>query len=402
MKRPFRRFEVICLAAALAGGAGCTPDHSVKPGAPVLTEVFIVDNGAATSIPAGSQACAATAVTGGACDPAADTTCFQATVNNWCRCVPTPAPAAPMPAPACDGGMSDAAAGTSGAAGAGGMGGMSGGSSADAGVDAAAGTTGAGGAADAAMPPPGSWNCDAFAPTAQVVFLFDRLLDTRPLDPGDAGGPVAAATITSGAATIPSNAEYNSAGAPGNFWLALFGDFRSDGPNLLVSARPALPASSPVTVALDPASVRAKDGKTPFTDNMMFNNGKLTFSTVAFSGSVSVPQPPPADACAPPNLTVTQDATGTISFNSPVDLAALMNAVTVTMGATPTPVPFVLTTTDNLTFTIAPAPKATGEPAIWPPNATITITLPDTVADMNGEVLGAGNGAAPSFMTGAW
>src|SRR6185312_8894848 len=123
MKWPFRRFEVLCLAAALASGAGCTPDHSVKPGAPVLTEVFIVEPGAApVSIPAGAQACPATAPTAGGCDPNADKACFQATLNNWCRCLPNAAPTPPAAAQACDGGMGGAAAGTSGAAGAGGAG----------------------------------------------------------------------------------------------------------------------------------------------------------------------------------------------------------------------------------------------------------------------------------------
>lgn len=403
MKRPFRRFEVLCLAAALAGGAGCTPDHSVKPGAPVLTEVAIVEGGGATvtHIPTGAQPCAATAVTGGGCDPSVDTTCFQAGINNWCRCNANPAPAAPTPPPMCDGGMGGAAAGSTGAAGAGGAGGaggMSGAASADAGadagVDAAAGAGGAGGAA-APTPAPGTWTCDPFGPTAKVMYVFDRLLDSRPLDPGDAGGPVAAATITAGAATIPSNADYASNGAPGTLIFPLLGDFRADGPSLVISAVPALPSSAAVTVALDGTMVRAKDGKTPFTDQMMFNGGALTFSTAAFSGSVAAPQPAPADACAPPNTTVALDATGTISFNSPVDPAALMNAVTVTMG-TNTAVPFVLTSTDNMTFTVAPAAGT-----MWPANAYITITLPDTVADMNGEVLGAGNGSTGSFMTGA-
>jgi len=412
MKRPFRRFEVIYLAAALAGGAGCTPDHSVKPGAPVLTEVYIVEaGGAPLSIPAGAQACAATAATGVGCDPSADTTCFQPTANNWCRCNANPAPMSPPSPSTCDAGMGmgGAAAGSPGTAGAGGAGGMSGASSADAGADAAAGTAGAagagGGAGAAAVPSPGSWDCHGFAPATQVVYVFDRLLDTRPLDPGDAGGPVAAATIMSGAATIPSNADYASTGSAGTFFFPLLGDFRADGPSLLVSALPALPASAAVTIALDGTQVRAKDGKTPFTDNNMFNQGAITLSTVAFVGSVTAPQPPPpADACTPPSTTVALDATGTITFNSPVDPAALMNAVTVTMGTAATPVPFVLTPTDSLNFTVSPAadPQSTTQaPPAWPANASITITVPDTLTDLNGEVLGPGPGHSVFFMTGA-
>ena len=37
MKRPFPRFEVLGLTAALALVSSCSPNNSVKPGAPVLT-----------------------------------------------------------------------------------------------------------------------------------------------------------------------------------------------------------------------------------------------------------------------------------------------------------------------------------------------------------------------------
>jgi hypothetical protein len=100
---------------------------------------------------------------------------------------------------------------------------------------------------------------------------------------------------------------------------------------------------------------------------------------------------------------VALDATGTISFNSPVDLDALTNAVTVTMGpaANPVAVPFTLMSMDNLTFTVAPAAPAPGDLAEWPAGADITITLPDAVANMNGEMLGAGPDHTATFTTGA-
>ena len=47
MKRPLRRFEVIYLAVVLGGDGACTPNNSVKPGAPVLTQVAIVEGGGA-------------------------------------------------------------------------------------------------------------------------------------------------------------------------------------------------------------------------------------------------------------------------------------------------------------------------------------------------------------------
>ncbi|HVT07601.1 MAG TPA: hypothetical protein VHO67_09090, partial [Polyangia bacterium] len=122
MKRPFRGFEVLGLAAALAGAGACTPNNSVKPGAPVLIEVSIVEGGGATitSIPPSAPVCAAGTVSGGACFTATDKTCFL--TKNWCRCGAAPAAPMPMPAPTCtDGGVADAGAAGSagGAAGAG-------------------------------------------------------------------------------------------------------------------------------------------------------------------------------------------------------------------------------------------------------------------------------------------
>ncbi|HVY40877.1 MAG TPA: hypothetical protein VHM31_23220 [Polyangia bacterium] len=115
MKRPFRGFEVVGLAAALAGAGACAPNNSVKPGAPVLIEVSIVEGGGATitSIPPSAALCAAGTASGGACSTTSDKTCVLA--KNWCRCGAAPAAPMPMPPSTCtDGGV----AGASGAAGA--------------------------------------------------------------------------------------------------------------------------------------------------------------------------------------------------------------------------------------------------------------------------------------------
>jgi len=48
MNRPFPRLEVLGLTAALALAGACTPNTSVKPGAPVLIELSIVENGGAS------------------------------------------------------------------------------------------------------------------------------------------------------------------------------------------------------------------------------------------------------------------------------------------------------------------------------------------------------------------
>ncbi len=383
MKRPFRGFEVVGLAAVLAGGA-CAPSNAVKSGAPVLIEVSIVEGGGAsiTSIPAGAAACAAGTASGGTCYTTgdhADKTCFLA--QNWCRCASEPAATMPMPAPTCtDGGM----AGMSGAAG--GAGGAAGG--------AAGGTAGAdaGTPADAAPPPDGIWNCDPFAPTAQALFTFDRVIDTRPFD-SDAGVS-AAATVTAGtpAAPVASTTVYTPNGTP----HALFSP-SLHGPNLLVSPTPALPASSTAIFQLNPTAVHAKDGRTLFTDNGNFAGGMLTFTTAPFSASVTPPAPPPlpadAGACATPNTDVALDAPATITFNSPVDPLALIGAVTVTVAGSSAPVAVTLASMDGLHVTVAPMDK-------WPANADITITVDATAADLAGDLLGAPV-TSDKFHTGA-
>lgn len=241
--------------------------------------------------------------------------------------------------------------------------------------------------------PDGIWNCAPFAPTAQGLFIFDRLLDTRPFD-ADAGASVAA-TVTAGtpAAAITATTEYTPNGTPHE----LFGNFRTDGPNLLVTAAPALPAGSPATITLVASQILAKDGKTQFTDNGKFGGGVLTFTTAAFSATVTPPAPPPlpadAGACAPPNTDVARDAAATITFNSPVDPPALMAAVTATVVGTGAAVPVTLTSMDGLNVIVAPMDK-------WPANADIRISVAGTAADLAGDVLGAQVTSDP-FHTGA-
>ncbi|HSS39813.1 MAG TPA: Ig-like domain-containing protein [Polyangia bacterium] len=392
MKRPFRGFEVVGLAAVLAGGAACAPSNAVKSGAPVLIEVSIVEGGGATitSIPAGATACAAGTAPGGTCSTSADKTCFLA--QNWCRCGAAPGAPMQMPTPTCtDGGL----AGMSGAAG--GAAGGAGGAAGSAGAAGGAAGTDAGAPADAAPAPDGLWNCDPFSPTAQTLFTFDRLIDTRPFD-ADAGASVAA-TVTAGApaALVLSTTDYTPNGSPHELLFPAYGDFRSDGPSLLVMPAPALPASSTATVKLLPTAILAKDGKTPFTDNGNFAGGMLTFTTAPFSASVTPPAPPPlpadAGACATPNTDVALDAPATITFNSPVDPIALIGAVTVTVAGSSAPVPVTLTSMDGLNVTVAAMDK-------WPANADITITVAATAADLAGDLLGAPV-TSDKFHTGA-
>lgn len=401
MKRPFRRFEGIGLAAALAVGAGCTPNNSVKSGAPVLIEVSIVEGGGAkvTSIPAGAGACPAETAAGGTCDPAAATTCFLATASNWCRCAATMAPAPATPAPTCtDGGTAGAGgvAGSTGAAGAAGAAGSLG----SAGAGGAGGSAAADAGADATAMPAGTWNCDPFAPTAVALFVFDRVLDTQPFD-SDAGTTSAGATLTTvpPAATVTGKVDYRPNGSPKEVIFPLVGDFRSDGPSLLISGNPALPAGAAVTVALDPTAVRAKDHKTPFTDGGKFGGGTLTFSVGGFSASITTPPPAPlpadAGACAAPNTLVVPDKTAvTVAFTNLVDPKAAGAAITIqaTSGGTTTNVPFDVSSTDNLTLTLTPT-------AAWPDNSSILVTVPGTITDLAGDKLAAEQ--MQTFVTGA-
>jgi hypothetical protein len=267
-------------------------------------------------------------------------------------------------------------------------------SAADAGADA--GAAGAGGGAggagggptDAAPAADGTWNCAPFSPTAQALFVFDRLLDPAPL--GDGGASAAPATVTaaeaSGPTPLASTTDYASNGAVGLFVAPNYNP-RFNGPSLVVSPAAALPAGTAVTFALDGTVVRAKDGHTPF-DGESFAKGSLTFLTAGLTATITPPAPPPlpadAGACATPPTDVALDAPATITFNSPVDPATIAPAVTATAspgGA----VQIVLESADGLTVTVTPKDK-------WPASATVTLSVAGTATDLNGEMLGA---AAP-------
>src|SRR5665213_3402386 len=399
MKRLFPRIErlaLVGLAAALATfGAACSPNQSVKPGAPVLTEIDIVENPYTgiqnvTSIPGNVTDCptgtvtddggagdaggvngTAAAATGGMCDPAVPI-CRQVSAKNWCRCVANTPPAAPPAAPSCtDAGTPDAAAPV-----------------ADAAMDA--GSADAGTGSDAAAALGGTWNCDPFAPNSVGLFVFDRLLDTAPLDPGDGGGvPTVAMTMVAPMPPMPVavTAHYSPTGSPNEIIFPLLGDFRSSGPSLLFAGQPATPAAVTVTVTLDPTKVRAKDGKTAFTGTGFFAAGSLTYTTGAFVGSITAPPTTPlaadAGACAIPPTTVTPDMTpATITFNNLVDPTAIAAHVTITATAVTGPIAFTASSADGLNVSIKPT-------ANWPASSTITITVDATATDLDGDPVGA-------------
>src|SRR3954447_23358243 len=275
MNRPFPRFEVLGLTAALALAGACTPNTSVKPGAPELIELSIVENGGAsiTTVKPETGRCPTPMVEGGPCDSVRYAGCEAATTNNLCRCIPNTPPESPPPpadASTSDAATSDAAAAASDAATSDAGKPDGGATAADSGAPSDAGSD----AAPASLN--GTRSC-TFAPPPSILYVFDRVLDTEFL--GDGGGAPGLATISSKPAaptTVTLNGDYASNGSPNEGIFPLLGAFRSDGPSLLFTGVPALPAGSAVTVALDKTKVLAKDGRTHFTGTNLLVDGTIT------------------------------------------------------------------------------------------------------------------------------
>jgi len=387
MNRPFPRFEVLGLTAALALVGACTPNTSVKPGAPVLIELSVVENGGATitTVTPTTLTCPGATPEGGGCDSVKYAVC-EATNNNLCRCVPNPPPmnaTPPMDAGAPDAATPDAAAAMSDAG------------SPDA-ATSDAGNSDAGADAAPAMLT-GTWSC-TFAPTSTVLYVFDRILDTEFL--GDGGGAFGLASISSDPMppiAVKLNGDYASNGSP-NIILnsPIVGDYRADGPSILFAAVPALPTSATVSVTLDNTKVLAKDGRTPFTGMNLLKDGMLSFVTQPFTASSITPPapiPPAPDAGADAAVLNAADMTpATITFTNTVDPTALAAHITVTTALN-VAVPVDVSSMDDLTVTIAPKAGTN-----WPTSSTITIAIDATAADAVGDLL-----AAPvepvSFMT---
>lgn len=373
MNRPFPRFEVLGLTAALSLAGACTPNNAVKPGAPVLIELSIVENGGATitTVTPTTVSCHGDTPEGGPCDSVADAVCESAATGNLCRCVPNQPVMTPTSPPA-DASASDAAIPDAATA------------TPDAGTsDAAATTDASSDAAPAAAT--GTWSC-SFAPTSTVLYVFDRLLDTEFL--GDGGGALGLATIASVPAPptpVVLNGDYASNGSQNEVvFPKILGDFRADGPSLLFNALPALPAGATVTVTLDKTKVRAKDGQTPFTATNLFVDGAISFVTQAFGVSAFIT----------PSM-----APATLTFTNVVDPAALAGHITVTAtpvgGGASTMIPVDLTSMDGLNVNVAPT-GATD----WPSSSMLVITVDATTPDVLGDTLGADTTSAP-FTTSA-
>src|SRR5262249_20100450 len=144
----------------------------------------------------------------------------------------------------------------------------------------------------------------------------------------------------------------------------LLGDLRVDGPSLLVSGTPALPAAVPdgttITMNLDGTKVLAKDGKTTFDGSALFKGG-FTFKVAPFGASfTAMPTPPAGDPDAgPPPTDVAPDMTPVVAtFTNLVDPDATKALITVSAmpkaGGASAAVDADISSGDGLNFKIVP------------------------------------------------
>lgn len=386
MKRQFPRIErrtLLGLAATLTTlGVACGPNNNVKPGAPVLIEMVVVDNGTPYKITADTQICSEEAgvMEGAACSPATDKPCQQVSAgadaaasngNNWCRCRDaTFCELAPVPAKS-------------------------------------------------------TWNCGPFPVQTAVLAVFDRVLDTTPFGPADAAFISDVASVSSlPSSPLPASVdaiytpngipEYDDAGNYKSLFLALyehcvFGTYGGDGPSLSLAADPQLPAGASVTIKLNSSKIQAKDGKTPFTGSGALSGGALTFQTVVFAASIAVPLPSAADGGAgadagAPATTVAPDAGPvTIAFTAPVDPATVGGHIIVKSNGVPltvsTPTADGGMSPGDITVAVAGSTVTIKPTSTWPASATIEVAVDQTTTDMLGDLIAGA--VSQSFTTAA-
>jgi hypothetical protein len=317
----------------ICGAAACTPNQNVKPGAPELVEFTIVQAGpSATTIKPDTPDCAAGVVTGSACLPMGrmadaadggmfdanvppDTLCRQASADNWCTCMP-----------------------------------------------------------DGMNPNQGTWGCEPFTNVLAVIAVFDRLLDTAPLDPGDAAGltTILTTSATAGSPPVDLVTDYSSTGDPNglifNVFGPFFGNFRANGPSLFGAPQPEFPSGATVMVSIQGDKVRAKDGTTPFTGSGQLLGGTLVFTMAPFAATLAKPDAMAMD----PNA-------ATLMFTNLADPTGHITATS--NGA---PIMIDTTTNDGATYAVTPMG---GGP--WPAGATIVITLDASTQNLLGQTIAA-------------
>jgi hypothetical protein len=356
MKRSFSppalvgRRRVLVAGALLCGAVACAPNNNVKPGAPQLTEFNIVQaqqptpsGFGTTKITPDTPECATSIVGGEDCLPEgkmadaadggsvtkdipADTVCRQTSAMNWCTCVTT-----------------------------------------DAMLD----------------PTKGTWQCPKFANVVSVIAVFDRLLDTAPLDPGDAAGltDVMMISASAGAPSFDILTDYSSTGAANGIVFndlgpLYFANFRGDGPSLLSAPQPAFPSGTTLTVMLNGDKVRAKDGTTPFMGANLLMGGTMVFTMAPFAANVATPAPPDPMSMVDPTT-----VPGSVLFTSFVDPMEAGKQITITTASGP-----VLVTIESsdggATYVITPS---TG----WPKGEAVTIKVDATTKNLLGQTITA-------------
>jgi len=335
MKRSFpppaREALRVLAGAAICCGVACTPNHDVKPGAPELVEFIIVQAGpSATMIKPDTPDCPAGIMNGAAClpmgvkadiadggtidaDVPADGLCRDTDASNWCTCFP------------------------------------------------------------GADPKVGAWSCAPFSNVMAVIAVFDRLLNTDPLDPGDRAGLTDVVTASAGDLI----ADYSSTGSPDglvfNLYGPFFGNFRGDGPSLFASPRPAFPSGAAVTVTLNPDKILAKDGHTAFTGAGPFENGTVTFTMAPFSAAVS----------APPDLSdPTMSPAATVAFTNFVD--PMVAEASISATANGAPIAVTVTSADGgASYSVLPMTGA------WPAGAMIVVSVSATAKNVLDQAIDA-------------
>lgn len=331
--------EALCaLVGVLVCGAACEPNHDVPPGPPELKEFTIVVGGTTpTTITQDTPDCPATLATMPACNPMGDPPdglCWQAPMS-WCNCLPDPAD-----------------------------------------------TTGMAFA----------WDCSPFTNVSAVIAVFDRLLDTAPLDPGDALGVTDVVTTMGGAGApeIVLLTDYASNGTANglifNLYSPFFGNFRANGPSLFSAPQPEFPSGTAVTVNLQAAKVRAKDGTTPFTGKGLLQGGNLVFTMAPFSAVVLAAQPATMEAPATPAMVAFTNFADKPGCAPPtpamddVDPPPCTIAPHVTATVNGAPVATAVSSGDGSTYTVT----AMGG-ADWPAGATVVITVDAATTNLLGQ-----------------
>jgi hypothetical protein len=225
----------------------------------------------------------------------------------------------------------------------------------------------------------GTWNCDPFVGVISVIAIFDRLLDTAPLDlddPANSPADIATATAGTAATAVPVLTDYGSNGSPTGLVIPLFaqaflGNFRTEGPSLFTVAEAGFPSASTITTRLNSDKVLAKDGTTPFVGKGALLDGIVKFATAAFTATVT---PPDTSAMSMDTNTVT------VSFSNVVDVATVTPHVTATVNGAAAAI--TVAQVNEVTLAITPVVP-------WPAASMVTITVDAATPSLSGETLGA-------------